>query len=173
RGKDEKADRFQGVVQSRETSFQRAQTPARSSQDSRRTQHCVFLSHRFARYLRAQGYQIHRPAERMARRISCCAALTDSHECGFLYGKPHEVCAAIKPGRKSGDRPMKQHENVSFTQPHRPQQRPPSRYGDSAGCARWRPRGGRQGCSRWHFHDRPRQIARRCWPRSPVPCCAG
>jgi len=54
----------------------------------------------------------------MARRISCYAALTDSHVCGFLYGKPHEVCAAIKPGRESGDRPMKQHESVSFTQPH-------------------------------------------------------
>jgi hypothetical protein len=68
RGKHEKADRFQGVVQGRETSFQRAQTRARSSKDSRRTQHCVFLSHRFARYLRAQGYQIQRLAERMAHR---------------------------------------------------------------------------------------------------------
>ena len=82
RGKDEKADRFQGVVQGRETGFQRTQTGARPSKNSRRTQHCVFLSHRFARYLRAQGYQIHRPAERMARR------------------------------------PMKQHENLGFTQRH-------------------------------------------------------
>ena len=63
-GKDEEADGFQSVVQGRETSLQRTQTVARSSDNSRRTQHCVFLSHRFARYLRAQGYQIHRLSAR-------------------------------------------------------------------------------------------------------------
>ena len=46
-GKNEEADGFQGVVQTRETSFQRVQAGARPIKDSRRTQHCFFLSHRF------------------------------------------------------------------------------------------------------------------------------
>ena len=52
RGKNEKADGFQSVVQARETSFQRIQAGARPIKDLRRTQHCFFLSHRFCQGVR-------------------------------------------------------------------------------------------------------------------------
>ena len=165
-GKNEKADGLQGVVQARETSFQRLQTGALADEVLEAFPALLFsqpsilpggrtttpggcskttVTKRDAKKkepdigLRPQGYQIHRPGERRTCRGG---------------GSQHE---------KRRRRLIQAGKEAAFAIAVRR-------------C--WRIRSvatgvGRPGCSRWHFRDRRRQTAPRWWPRSPGPCCAG